>query len=335
MTEMPLPVFETGRLKAIGAGIAILAALVVLPIIVGDYYHHILVLSLWYGIIALGLGVLLGYAGQWSFAQLGFTAIAGLGMYWVNVQWAMPYWPSAIGIVALTALIAAIMAIPAFRAERHYFALITFAYIILMHQFGLALPEVTGGGTGVRGFNNPPVLGFYSINTVWDYYLLGLVILTGLVLVVYRLRRSDLGRVFIAIRENDKLAENIGINVYWYKILVFTMAAAFAAFGGILFTSYQNNMDPAFYHPVQSFLIVVMVVIGGVRDIEGWLSGVLIVFILPELLRSGSTLRFVIFGMVLLVILFIEPRGLVAIVRRGIQRVKGENAETSNESPQV
>lgn len=312
-------------------GVVIFVALLVAPMFLGRYYHHILVLSIWYGIIALGLGVLLGFAGQWSFAQLGFTAMAGIAMYWVNVEWAMPYWLSALGIVVLVSLVAVAMAIPAFKAERHYFALITFAYIILIHQLGLALPELTGGGSGLRGFHNPPLFG-YSINTIWDFHLLGLVVLALLVTAVYRLRNSDLGRVFIAIRENDKMAENLGVNVYWYKVIAFALAAAFAAFGGILFTSYQNNIDPAFYHPVQSFLIVVMVVIGGVRRIEGWLAGVLIVFLLPEILRSGTTLRFVIFGLVLLAILYVEPRGLVELLRRGLRRMRGERGSATEES---
>lgn len=309
---------DRSTLALAAAAVVVFAAL---PWFTGRYQTHLLVLSMWYAVVALGLGVLLGFAGQWSFAPLGFSALGGVIMYWVNVQWAVPYWASAAAVVLAVAAVSAVVAVPAFRAKRHYFALVTFAYIIIMHQLGLSLPEVTGGGTGLRGFSDIPLPGL-TITSITEYYYAGLVTVLVCVYLVSRLESSHLGRVFKAIRENERMAENVGIDVYWYKVLAFTLAGALAALGGIGFTSYQNNIDPTFYHPIESFLIVVMVVIGGVRRIEGWLLGVLLVFFLPEMLRSGSTLRYVVFGVLLLTILYLEPRGLTALGRRAYRATR-------------
>jgi branched-chain amino acid transport system permease protein len=292
-------------------------ALVVLPLFVqqlGAGPVRILALALLYVLLALGLNIVVGYAGL---LDLGYVAFYAVGAYmfalmasphlFENFPWIAQALPGGLHtpvwiVVPLAAFLAAIagvlLGIPVLKLRGDYLAIVTlgFGEIIRVFLNNLEHPvNITNGPRGLDRIDSMRIFGFdfgeklqlgsFTIPSVTLYYWLFLVLVVFSVVVCYRLERSRIGRAWMAIREDEIAAKAMGINTRNMKLLAFGMGATFGGVSGAMFAAFQGFVSPESFSLMESVMIVAMVVLGGIGHLPGVILGAVLLAGLPEVLR--------------------------------------------------
>ncbi|MCK6423543.1 MAG: ABC transporter ATP-binding protein [Burkholderiaceae bacterium] len=292
-------------------------ALVALPLVVAQFgqgWVRIMSLAMLYVLLALGLNIVVGYAGL---LDLGYVAFYAVGAYlyallasphllenFESIRLAfpdglhMPIWV----VIPLAAAIAAVAGIllgaPTLKLRGDYLAIVTlgFGEIIRVFMNNLEHPvNITNGPRGISqidpmtiggvSFGRPLELFGLTIPSVALYYYLFLALVVGSVVVCHRLETSRIGRAWMAIREDEVAAKAMGLNTRNLKLLAFGMGATFGGVSGSMFASFQGFISPESFTLMESVMIVAMVVLGGIGHIPGVILGALLLAALPEVLR--------------------------------------------------
>ncbi|WP_395669555.1 ABC transporter permease subunit [Rhodoferax sp.] len=292
-------------------------ALLVLPLILqnfGNAWVRIADMALLYVLLAIGLNIVVGYAGL---LDLGYVAFFAIGAYMYGLMSSphltetfpalavmfpngihTPLWlviPMAAG---LAGLFGALLGAPTLRLRGDYLAIVTlgFGEIIRVFMNNLDAPvNITNGPKGIGQIDSLHffgvdlgkkwVLGNYEIASVTLYYYLFLVLVVLSVVISHRLQISRVGRAWMAIREDEIAAKAMGINTRNMKLLAFGMGATFGGVSGTLFASFQGFISPESFTLMESVMIVAMVVLGGVGHLPGVILGAVLLAALPEVLR--------------------------------------------------
>ena len=291
--------------------------LLVLPFILqyfGNAWVRIADLALLYVMLALGLNIVVGYAGL---LDLGYVAFYAVGAYMFALM-ASPHlaetfegfaamFPDGLHtsiwlVIPLGMLIAAcagvLLGLPVLRLRGDYLAIVTlgFGEIIRIFVNNLDQPvNITNGPKGIGQIDSVKVFGFdlakrheffgFDVASVTMYYYLFLVLVLFTVLICYRLQDSRIGRAWMAIREDEIAAKAMGINVRNMKLLAFGMGASFGGVAGAMFGAFQGFVSPESFSLMESVMIVAMVVLGGLGHIPGVILGAVLLSALPEVLR--------------------------------------------------
>jgi len=355
---------KTDKRKALLGMVLIGVALAVLPFLVGkglgNSWVRVLDFALLYVMLALGLNIVVGFAGL---LDLGYIAFYAVGAY-LYALLASPHfgihWP-AWAILPLGAMVAAFFGIllgaPVLRLRGDYLAIVTlgFGEIIRIFINNLNAPvNITNGPQGisqidpVRILNTPlskplDIFGL-GVPSVYLYYYLFLLLALLVVFVSIRLEDSRIGRAWVAIREDEIAAKACGIDTRNVKLLAFAMGATFGGIAGGLFAAFQEFVSPESFGLMESIMVLCMVVLGGMGHIPGVILGGLLLAILPEALRHGAvpmqqaafgkvlldpeSLRMLLFGLALIAVMLYRPAGLWPEARR-----KRELARSSPQPP--
>jgi branched-chain amino acid transport system permease protein len=313
-------------------------ALVILfaaPLLLGQYWNYTLGTVGIYVILGLGLNIVVGLAG---ILNLGYAAFFAIGAYTLALLTApephglmMDFWLALpIGVV-LSVVFGVLLCIPVLRTRGDYLAIVTlgFGEIIRILAKSDALTWFTSGPQGVRDVGGPSLLGFNLSN---EFYFLYLIIL-GILVVAFvsrRLQQSRVGRAWMAMREDEDVAQGIGVHTLKYKILAFAIGAAFAGLGGAIFASRNKFVGPEDFTLLVSINVLCLVIIGGMGSIPGVVVGALVLKGLPEVLRELDDYRFLAFGMLLIVMMIVRPEGLWPSAR--VRRVKEADTIPPGES---
>lgn len=295
--------------------------LLVLPWFAGnEYWMNILILSGVYILMAQGLNVIIGLSGQFVCCQATF---AGFGAYLsalAVIRLGIPFWGAFLLAGILSALLGGALGFICNRFRGHYVALVTVSFAIIFYEVALQWVALTGGAMGLLNIPPPPALSLGSLtvdfnNRLSFYYL----ILLLLVLCLYSVRRvidSRIGDALLSIREDDRVAEIMGVNVDRYKIKAFIFGAFWAGVSGSFYAHYAGIFVPQDFSLFISVLILAFVILGGMGSLWGvCLSTVLLMFF-PEWLRFVEYLRWVIYGVILMVGTIYLPRGLAGLAAR-------------------
>ena len=276
-----------------------------------DFYYEIAILSMFNAMICIGLNLLMGYAGQVS---LGHGAFAGLGAY-ITVILATTYGFSPMVSLFLSVIVMAIFAFiiskPILKLQGHYLAMATLGTGIIINIILNNEYEITGGtdGMGVASFS---ILGFvFEENYQW--YALSAVILVFLIWTFENLINSPFGRVLRSIKDSQKAATSVGIDVSHYKSLVFVISVVIATIAGSLYAFFSGFISPeeaSFSHSIE---LVVMVVLGGLGRVYGAIFGAVILTVLPQILTSFDEYETLILGSIIVLIMIFMPNGIVSI----------------------
>jgi branched-chain amino acid transport system permease protein len=300
-----------------------LAILLVLPIFVGQYWNYTLGTVGLYVVLGLGLNIVVGMAGL---LHLGYAAFFAIGGYTVailtapqfGIEWS--FWVALpIGIVLAT-LTGVLLSVPVLRMRGDYLAIVTlgFGEIIRILARSEDLKEFTGGPRGVRAVAGPTLFGI-DISSEFHFMYL---ILLSIVLVAFissRLQNSRLGRALMAMREDEDVAQTMGVYTLKYKVLAFAIGAAFAGLGGAIFTSRNQFTGPEDYTLLVSVNVLSLVIIGGMNSLPGVILGSLVLKGLPEILRELDDYRMLAFGAMLIVMMILRPEGLWPSKRRAME----------------
>jgi branched-chain amino acid transport system permease protein len=302
-------------------GIGVLLAA---PFALGQYWNYILGTVGIYIILGLGLNIVVGMAGL---LNLGYVAFFAIGAYTMALLTApephglmLDFWVALpIGVVLAT-LTGVLLCIPVLHTRGDYLAIVTlgFGEIIRILAKSDALTDFTGGPRGVRAVGGPSLFG-KNINT--GFYFMYMIIL-GILLVAYityRLQSSRVGRAWMAMREDEDVAQGMGIHTLKYKLLAFAIGAAFAGLGGAIFASRNKFTGPEDFTLLVSINVLCLVIIGGMGSIPGVVLGALVLKGLPEILRQLDDYRMLAFGALLIVMMILRPEGLWPSPRRRME----------------
>ncbi len=271
-----------------------------------------------YAIATMGLNVVLGFTGGLSFGQ---AAYFGLGAYGagMTLKYLAPSTPLAILIGTLVGGLAATLLGPLVMRRRGiYFAMITIAIGQLFYFVAVRWNEVTGGEDGLAGFGRQP-LHFGSFELPLDatnFYYLVLICFSFAVAVMWTLLQSPLGHTWVAIRENRRRVEFLGVRAERYVWAAFAVAGFITAFAGTLNALLFNFTSPQDLHWILSGDFVIMIVLGGMRSFFGPLLGVIIFVVAQDYLSSITNNWMTLIGLMFMFIVLLFPKGVLGIVRR-------------------
>ena len=308
----------------------------------GRSWLRIMDLALLYVMLALGLNIVVGYAGL---LDLGYIAFYAVGAYCyallASPQFGLhlPFWAVLPIGAAVAGLFGVLLGAPTLRLRGDYLAIVTlgFGEIIRIFLNNLNAPvNITNGPQGINQIDPVSLWGVslgkthqlfgITLSAPHQYYFLFLLLTLLVVFVSLRLQDSRIGRAWAAIREDEVAAEAMGINVRNIKLLAFAMGATFGGLAGGLFAGFQGFISPESFNLMESIMILCMIVLGGMGNIPGVILGALLLTVLPEALRytgdlqrawlghvviDPSDLRMLLFGMALILVMLFRPAGLL------------------------
>ena len=304
---------KNNKLQWILGGIALL----VLPLVLqyfGNAWVRIADLALLYVMLALGLNIVVGYAGL---LDLGYVAFYAVGAYMFgllasphlteNFAWFAAHFPDGMHLslwvviplaLVLAACTGVLLGIPVLKLRGDYLAIVTlgFGEIIRIFLNNLDHPvNLTNGPKGLGQIDSVKIFGLdlakrqelfgFDINSVTMYYYLFLALVLITIVICYRLQDSRIGRAWMAIREDEIAAKAMGINTRNMKLLAFGMGASFGGVSGAMFAAFQGFVSPESFSLMESVMILAMVVLGGLGHLPGVIVGALLLAALPEVLR--------------------------------------------------
>lgn len=301
----------------------------VLPFISGPGEVHILNTIGIYAIAAIGLNLLIGYTGQIS---LGHGAFFGVGAYTAAILSTKVGFPFVMALPAagiVTAAVGLIFGLPSSRLKHLYLLITTLAGQIIIEYILVQWEALTEGANGIS-IVEASLFGLDLGNDRTFYYVI-FVCFTIMTWISVNLIRTRYGRAFIAIRDNDKAAEGMGIPIFRYKLLSFAISSFYAGFAGALFAFYMISITPEPFNLWLSIEFIAMIIIGGLGNIPGSIFGTVFIVILNEvlsyiteyLMNVGGTgvaitiapLKEFVFGLAIVLFIIFEPKGLAEVWR--------------------
>lgn len=285
-----------------------LAAMTVAPMLVGPYGTVILTNALLYVVLALGLNIVVGYAGL---LDLGFAAFFAVGAYTVGIvtlTFGLDFWLSLPFAIFFAIIAGVVIGTPTLRLRSDYLAIVTLGFGEIVRLTARNLRE-TGGATGLSGIEQPWLFGWH-ISTPVDFYYVFCVLAILAVFASVRLANSRLGRAWLYVRHDEDAAEAMGIDRVRVKLAAYVAGAIYGAIGGAFFAANLGAVSPESFSFRQSVLILMAVILGGMGKIPGVILGAFIVILVPELLRDFGDLRLLIFAVGLLLIMLFRPSGI-------------------------
>ncbi|MFN8441097.1 MAG: hypothetical protein U0175_10025 [Caldilineaceae bacterium] len=304
--------------------VLLLAVFIYLPQFLGAYHSEVLNQVGLFILLGLGLNIVVGFAGM---LDAGYVAFFALGAYVIGIMTspegfvaqktgAWTFW-EALPVAFIVAIIAGVLlGIPVLRIRGDYLTIITlgFGEIIRILAGSNWLTPYTGGAQGIAAIPAIEIPGLFSISgpdkpQKLFYLILFCCIVAGFV--ATRLKHSRLGRAWMAVREDEDVAEAMGINLVQTKLLAFAAGAAFSGISGAIFASKIGSIYPHSFQLLISFNILALIIIGGMGNIWGVMLGALVLVGLPELLREFSEFRLMVYGVVLIFMMLQRPEGLL------------------------
>jgi branched-chain amino acid transport system permease protein len=308
---------------ALALGAALLLAL---PFVASGYVLYVVNLLMVFVVLALGMHVVIGEAGQFA---LSHAAFYGIGIYTaglINTTWHPPFLLSILAGGVVSAMLGYVIGLLALRMRDIYLALATFAFGEAMQWVFMNWEPVTGGSNGMR-MQPAQLWGYQLTNDVQAYPFV--VALTALMLwITVALARSQYGSALRAVRESDVAAMAMGVNVKRMKQTAFALSAAFAGIAGGMYTLFTSFIHPESLGFQTTILVLTMVVVGGIGSVRGAVAGALAFGLISELLRQALSVQEIIYGAILMGFMMFKPKGLFADRSQRAARpvVHGESA---------
>ena len=289
--------------------------LLFLPWLASDFWVFIAIEVLAFALYALSFNVLLGYGGMLSF---GHAAFFGVGAYSAALLFKRSGLDSTLVFIlmplaamAAAAVVAVLVGYFSVRRSGIYFAMLTFAFQMLLYTVVLKASGLTGGDDGITGLKPPGRLG-----TPTGYYLYALGITIPSVYVLYRIMHSPFGQTLRALKDDAVRVQYVGVDVRRQQLVAFIISAAFAGLSGALFAFSTGNVFPAWFNWTASATPVVMAVLGGMQTFFGPALGAA-VYVVLEVMISGKTEYWpMAMGIVIILLILLMPTGLIGLFRK-------------------
>jgi branched-chain amino acid transport system permease protein len=289
----------------------IFVVLMILPLLAADYRTFQIGLIASTAIMALGLVIVIGMAGQISLAQAAFSAIGAYVSALAATHLGITAW---VGIPLAALLAAAVgygLGLATLRLGGHYLALVTMALTAIVQVVLVHWEPVTGGALGL---SVPPLtIAGHELRSGTALYYVVVPVAFGMFVLAANILDSRVGRAFSALCQSEVAAQTLGVNVLHYKALAFAISAFFGAVGGGLQGVQTTYLDPHLYGIIESVVLVAIIIIGGFRSIGGAVFGSAIFVLVPEMLGAFEGYKGLVFAALLLVTIVVFPTGLAGL----------------------
>ncbi len=304
--------------------VVIIVVLVFLPRILGTFFSEILDNVGLFVLMGLGLNIVVGLAGL---LDMGYVAFYAIGAYVMGVLtspelgfFSLPYW-LALPVALVGAMLAGVLlGLPVLKMRGDYLAIVTlgFGEIVRLVVGSDWLRPFLGGSQGIQLIAQPRI-GPILLNTQQELYYLILIGCLLAAFIAWRLKDSRVGRAWMAVREDEDVAQAMGINTVTTKLMAFAMGALFAGLSGTIFAAKLQSTYPHSFNVLVSINVLSLVIIGGMGSMPGVVVGALVLMGLPELLREFAEFRYLVYGALLVVMMLIRPEGLWPEARRKLE----------------
>lgn len=296
---------------------ALAAIMLVLPYIVASpYLLRIIIMIGVYSILSLSLGLVTGYAGQVSLGHAAFYAIGAYVSALISVNYGLSFFITApVGALA-AALGGFLLGVPTMRLSGTYLAITTLGFCEIVRMVLLNWEKVTNGPLGVSRIPRPSILGkelTLANNGIYYLMIVLLLITAGCIAAIVN---SKAGRALKAIREDELAALMMGINVTGYKIMAFVVSAFFSGLAGAFYAHMIRFIDPNTFTFDTSIMILSMVILGGMGTLGGMFLGAAALVSFPEILRFLQEYRFIVYGVILVLMMRFRPQGILGGQKR-------------------
>ncbi len=294
------------------AGVTI--ALLLLPQLLGPYLSEVVNNVGLFILMGLGLNIVVGFAGLLDLGYVAFYAIGAYSMAVMTSQgplgFGLSFWAALPFCMLIAAFAGLMLGIPVLRMRGDYLAIVTLAFgeIIRILVLSDLLKPVLGGAQGILKIPKPEIFGYVLKRPEQFYYI----ILAGVLIawfVSWRLSKARLGRQWLAMQEDEDVAEAMGIRLVVTKLLAFSFGAAFSGLAGALLASKLTSIFPHSFKLEISINVLVLIIIGGLGSLPGVVIGALILVGLPELLREFAEYRLLMYGLLMIVMMLAKPEG--------------------------
>jgi len=318
--------------------LVLLGVMSVVPLITDQPYQlNLFVMAGIYTIICVGLNLLIGYAGQMSLGQAAFYGIGAYTTAILTTKFGAPAWLGLSLAPIITGALAYLIGTPILRLRGLSLAMASFAFGEIMLILFAEQTQWTGGVMGTRSI--PKIaLGTFELDTPGRFYYLVWILAVFVLWIALNLVRTRVGRVLRAVRDNEDAASSLGVDTASFKVAIFALSAAFAGLGGALYAHYLSFVSPDSFNFFVNIMVIVIVIVGGMRQVWGVVLGALLMVWLGEFLRQYKELNMVIYGLALILMVAFMPGGLFGVVEQLVGRVSrivlppSPNAEPPNES---
>jgi len=305
--------------------------LVILPFLAGSYPTTMLVLILVYALVAMGLGLLIGWAGQFSLGQGAFFGIGAYTSGFLSVELGINPWLAMLCSALLTGMLAYVLGKPFLSVPGYRVGFVTIGFSWMFYEF-ISRLEMLGGSTGFSGIAHFSLAGF-PLDKDYQYYYLALVAVVVAFLLNQNFVKSKLGKQARAMDTftggSALAAKSLGIDTGKLKTKIFAIAGVYAGIAGSLYAHYMTHLDPTPFSVWASILMLLIIIIGGVKSTWGGIVGAAIYFGLQETLtsllgrRAPMGWQYLIFGFIVTLILLFFPTGIMGFISRLHQQFKG------------
>lgn len=296
----------TGWLGVVLLGVG----LALLPLLAPRYVVYVATMAAVHTLVAVGLNLLVGYAGQISLGHAGFFAVGAYthGLVLTRLGWG--FWPAFAAAAVVSLLFGYGVGVPALRLSGPYLAVATMAFGLAVHQVLVNWEALSGGRSGLF----LPEVRLLGGSLKDERMLYGVVVAVTvlLVLAAARLVRSYVGRAFVAIRDSDVAAELSGVDLTRYKTLAFALSALYTGVAGALLGHVVGFLEPQLFTLFESVYFLSLVVVGGLASITGSVLGAVLLTLLPQVLSGVGEALNVLYGAAVILVLRFEPGGLYA-----------------------
>ena len=278
------------------------------PLIIGKsgYFMTIFVMIMIYSIGAMALNLLIGYGGQISVGHAGFLAIGAYTAAILSSKFGFPFLVALPLAGVVTGIVGLVIGLPAIRLSGQFLAVATLGFGLSVPQLALNWNTLTNGYSGLA-LSRPSLMASDS------QFIYAVIIITIFITwLLYNILKSRMGRAFVAIRESEIAAQATGIDLSFYKTIMFVISAFFTGLAGGLYAYWIGFVSPNDFTMVTSFLLLGMIVVGGLASIPGAVIGAIIFTVIPELTSSFIGLTNLVLGCAIFLIILFLPKGLVS-----------------------
>jgi branched-chain amino acid transport system permease protein len=303
------PTFITRLMENRWLGWAGLAVGLLAPLVIATPYAlNIMTSAVIFVMLAIGLNIVVGYCGL---LDLGYAAFFAVGAYTSGVlanELEIPLLATVPAVIVVTVIAGIVIGAPTLRLRSDYLAIVTLGFGEIIRIVANNL-EITGGPSGIYGIPGLSAFGV-DLSEPVVFYWVSVLIVALAVLFAARLGRSRLGRAWRFVREDEDAAEASGIHTYRVKLAAYIAGAVWGGLAGVLFAGQLSAISPMSFTFLQSALVLMAVVLGGMGSTPGVVLGAVFISLLPELLREFADYRFFVFGVLLIVVMIVRPQGL-------------------------
>lgn len=292
--------------------ILLMIFLMAVPMIFSNQYLLTVVIKIGsYAILAMGLNILTGYTGLVSLGAAGFVAIGAYTSSILAVRLHVGFFPATLAGMLLAGIIGILLGLPTLRVTGTYLSIITLGFGEIVKMILMNWADVTGGTLGVKNIPKPSLFGVSLNVSNYGLYYLMLFFVIIVALFCLALVNSKTGRALRAIKADELASLMMGIPTNKYKILAFAISSAICALGGALYATLIGYIDPNTFNFDVSTMMLSIVILGGMGTIRGMFVGSAILIAFPEVSRFLMEYRFVLYGVILVIMMRFRPQGIL------------------------